>query len=131
LTGVWTVTEQLSEDVHAIECSASGALQLTINDGLVDGTMKMKRDCKDLKQSTTDSTDVVAALSTGVNKGDAVSFVTRVVDEGVVTRCRYAGQVVGSARGMIVGEVTCEARAAGLTSVLTLRGSWRATRTTP
>jgi hypothetical protein len=131
LDGVWSLSEEIAEDVHAIECTASGALQLRFDDGLIDGSVRLKRDCRDSRRSTTDSTESTAALSAGTNAGDAVAFVTRVVDEGLVTTCRYSGQIVGSAKATMAGEVTCEARAEGLSSVLRLRGSWRANRTSP
>ena len=131
LTGVWTFNEQMREDVHAIECAAAGALQLKFDDGVLDGTLRMKRDCTDTKKRSTDSTESAAALSAGSSTGDVVSFVTRVVDEGLATTCRYSGKVVGSAKETATGEVTCEARSEGLAGVLTLRGSWRAKRTSP
>jgi serine/threonine protein kinase len=131
LSGVWTVSEQIAEDVQAIECAASGALQLTFNDGLLDGTLRLKRDCKDGKRNATDSTESTAAISGGTSSGDAVSFGTRVVDEGLTTTCKYSGQVVGSSKGAMAGEVVCHARSVGLSSELTLRGTWRASRTSP
>jgi serine/threonine protein kinase len=131
LSGIWVVSEQIAEDVHAIECAASGALQIRFDDGLLDGTLRLKRDCKDAKRLTTDSTEATAGLSAGTHTGDAVSFVTRIVDEGLATTCRYSGQIVGNSRAAMVGEVTCEARSVGVSAVLALRGTWRANRTSP
>ena len=131
LDGVWTVSEQIAEDINAIECAAAGALQLSTADGLLDGTLRLKRDCKDAKRLTTDSTETTSALSAGTSAANAVSFVTRVVDEGLVTTCRYSGQLLGNSRGTMAGDVTCEARSVGLSAVLALRGSWRANKTAP
>jgi len=131
LSGVWTVTEQIAEDVQSIDCRGSGALQVSDDDGLLGGGLKLKRDCTDARRGTTDSTESTAGLSAGTSAGDDVSFVTRVVDDGLATTCRYSGRVVGSTRGTMAGEVTCEARSVGVDAVLTLRGSWRATRVAP
>jgi serine/threonine protein kinase len=131
LNGVWTFTEQIREDVHAIDCGSSGALQVRSSDGVLDATLRLKRDCTDSKRRTTDSTDAAAQVGAGAYADDVVSFVTRVVDEGLTTTCRYAGQVVGSARAAMVGEVSCEVRTEGVTGVLALRGTWRANRTGP
>jgi len=128
LSGIWTVDEQITEDAQAIACTGAGALQLRFDDGLLDGTLRLKRDCRDSARSTTDSTESTAAISAGTHLNDAVSFVTRVVDEGLVTTCRYSSRIVGSTKGNMAGEVSCEARAAGISSVLVLRGTWRASR---
>ena len=131
LSGVWTLSEQVTEDVQAIECAASGALQITVGDGVLDGSLRLKQDCKDTKRKTTESTEEFAALTAGTIVGDAISFSTRTTVDDVATTCRYSGRVVGSSKATMAGEVTCEARAAGLSSVLTLRGSWRANRMPP
>jgi serine/threonine protein kinase len=128
LDGIWTFTEQVAEDVHAIDCTASGALQLKAGDGVLDGTLRLKQDCRDIKAKTTDSLEAIAALTAGTITGDAVSFVTRAVNDDLATTCRYKGTVVGSSRGTMTGEVTCEARQAGKDMVLALRGTWRASR---
>jgi serine/threonine protein kinase len=131
LNGVWTFTEQIREDVHAIDCGAAGALQIRSSDGVLEGTLKLKRDCTDTKKRTTDSTDSTASLGAGASTADIVSFVTRVVDQGLTTTCRYSGRVVGNSKDGIVGETDCQARSEGLSGVLALRGTWRATRTSP
>ena len=129
LDGLWTFTERVHEDVHAIECAASGALQLKAGDGVLGGTLKLKQDCKE--GNTTESTEATAALTAGTIVGDVVSFVTRSVNDKMATTCHYSGRVVGSSRGTMRGEVTCEAREAGVSSVLSLRGTWGADRTSP
>ena len=131
LNGVWTFTERIREDVHAIDCGADGALQIRSSDGVLDGTLKLKRDCTDTKRRTTDSTDSTASLGAGASTADVVSFVTQVVDQGLTTTCRYSGHVVGNSKDAMVGETTCEARSEGLTGTLALRGTWRANRTSP
>jgi hypothetical protein len=129
MDGIWKLTERVAEDAHAMECTASGALQVKAGDGLLDGSLRLTQECKYGGRS--ESTEAVAALTAGTLTGDAVSFVTRTVEEGLATTCRYTGRVVGSSRGTMVGEVACEAREAGRSSVLALRGTWRADRTAP
>jgi hypothetical protein len=130
LDGVWTVDEQLAEGGGAIECAASGALQIKAGNGALAGSLRLKQDCKDTSQKTTDSTEAITALTAGSIAGDDVSFGTRHVDGDLATTCRYSG-VVGSSRATMTGVVTCEARETDRAGVLTLRGAWRADRTTP
>ncbi len=130
LTGIWTFSEQVKDVQHAIECTASGGLQLEAGDGVLDGTLRLKETCKDT-QGATDSTEAVVTLKAGAVAGDTVSFVTESIDGPVTTTCRYTGRIVGSARGTMLGEVACEARQAGSSATLTPRGTWRANRTTP
>jgi serine/threonine protein kinase len=129
LSGVWTFSEQVTEVEHAIECTASGGLQLQAADGVLDGTLQLKEACT--TKGATESNDAVVSLRAGAVVDDAVSFVTQSVNADVTTTCRYTGRIVGSARGTMIGEVACEARRADSRDALTPRGTWRANRTTP
>jgi hypothetical protein len=129
--GVWAFSEEAFEDVHAITCTAAGSLQVRTTDGVLDGTLRLKQECTEAKRAAPETTQAVAALTGGTVSGDAISFVTRTVDDRVTTTCTYEGSLVGVARTTMAGRVSCDARATGLSSQLTLRGTWRASRTSP
>ena len=95
MTGIWTFSEQVKDVQHAIECTASGGLQLEAGDGVLDGTLRLKETCKDT-QGATDSTEAVVTLKAGAVAGDTVSFVTESIDGPVTTTCRYTGRIVAA-----------------------------------
>jgi hypothetical protein len=127
LDGAWTWSEQVIEDAKSIECEASGTLRVADKDGLLDGTLQLRQECTDRTRATSETTNATTPLTAGSGTPEGVSFVTRHLEDGLSTTCRYTGRILGGRRAM-AGDVTCDARVAGAGAVLSLRGTWRATR---
>ena len=131
LDGAWALSEQVVEEAKGIECTASGVLRLADKDGLLDGSLQLRQDCTDRVRGTSETTDAATPLSAGTGTAESVSFMTRHLEDGLATTCRYSGRLLGTARRAMAGDVNCEARATGVATALTLRGTWRATRSAP
>jgi len=126
VSGTWNFSEQVREEANGIDCKTSGTLDLQVKEGLLDGTVLAKETCQGGGESQTH--DTKALLEGGTAASGVVAFTTRVTRDEVIMFCRYSGQLLGETGRAIAGEVTCEARMAGLDKVMTIPGTWRATR---
>ena len=124
------MTEQVTEDVKKIECSASGGLQLKVAGSLLEGSVNLKQGCRELATNKVDAFEGLVALSSGSMVGDDVAFRTQVEQDNLTTTCQYTGRV-DSTKATIRGTVACQVRIKDVDDVLPLRGGWSAERMRP